>query len=104
MADLTVKVGDKGYYLNFTVQDSTGTAYTLTGYTITFKVWKADNPGTLWLSGACSIVVAASGTCRYLTTATDFPTAGDYVWELELTQSGVIENTETYTLKVESTG
>jgi len=104
MADLSIPANDKGYYLNFTVQDSTGTAYNLTDYTITLKVWSTNQPGTLLTSGACSIVVAASGTCRYLVTATDFTIKGTYSAELELTKSGVIESTVSFTIEVKESG
>lgn len=100
MATFTVPRNDKGYYLNFTVQDSTGTAFNLTSYTITLKIWSPGNPGTLLMSGACSIVSAAAGTCRYSVGATDFTLTGTYNMELELTQSGVIESTRLYTLEV----
>ena len=104
MSDLTVPKGDKGYNLNFTVKDSAGAAYNLTGYTVTLKVWEAGVSGTLILSGACSIDVAASGTCHYTITATDFTSVADYKMELELTKSGVIESTENYDLKIEESG
>jgi len=104
MADLTIPKGDKGFYINFTVKNADGTAFDLTGYTITLKVWASSVPGTLVVSGACSIVVAAAGTCRYLVTATDFTTINNYFLELELTQAGVIESTRKYTLEVTESG
>ena len=104
MADLAVRKGDYGYYLNFTVQDSDGVAYNLTGYTIKLKVWAAGSPGTLVVDGACPIVNAANGTCRYLVTNTSFAIAGDYVFELELTKTGIVESTKTYSLVVEESG
>lgn len=104
MADLTIPKGDKGYYLNFTVKDNSGTAYDLTDYTITLKVWSINAPDTLLVSGACSIVVAASGTCRYNVADGDFDTEGTYMLELELTKSGVIESTKAYTVDVVESG
>lgn len=99
MADLTIPQGDKGYYIQFTVQDSDGVAYNLTGYTITLKVWREGQPG-LVMSGACSILVAGSGTCRYLVVAGDFRQVGTYLAELELTKSGVVESTSNFELEV----
>ncbi len=104
MSDLTIPLNDKGYYLNFTVQDSTGAAYNLTDYTITLKVWAAGSSGTLIASGACAIVVAASGTCRYTITSTDFTVKGIYSAELELTKTGVIESTTAFTIEVKESG
>ena len=104
MADLTIPKGDKGYYINFTVTDSDDDAYDLTDYTITLKVWDPNEPTMLLTSGSCTIVVAASGTCRYLVTANDFITQGLFNIELELTKTGVIESTKTYTVLVEESG
>lgn len=100
MSDLTVPQGDKGYPLAFTVQNDAGTAYDLTNYTVTIKVWRKGIRGTPIVNSACTIDVAASGTCHYDIQASDFLTVGDYFVELELTQPGVIESTRRYTLEV----
>ena len=104
MADLTIPKGDYGYYLNFTVQDSDGDAYDLTGYTIKFKVWKPNFSGTLLVDGTCDIVVAASGTCKYLVVSGNFAVVDIYKFELELTKSGVVESTISKDLKVTESG
>lgn len=100
MADITIPKGDTGFTLVFTVQDSTGAAYNLTGYTITLKVWKQGKPDSPIVEGACSIVSASAGTCSRAVAATDFIVVGQYKCELELTKSGVIESTRSYTLEV----
>ena len=100
MADLTVAKGDFGFYLNFTVQNSDGTAFNLTGYVVTINVWQdVPRPAALF-TGNCPHVVAASGTCRYLVVTGDFPTKGAYRLELELTQAGVNISTRPYDLNV----
>ena len=101
MADMKVRKGDFGYYLNFTIQDSGETAYSLTGYTIKLKVWRPNKPSALLTNGSCDIVVAASGTCKYLVTASDFTAPGLFNMELELTKADVEESTRTYTILVE---
>lgn len=101
MADLTVPKGDYGFYLYFTVQDSTGTAFDLTDYTVTFKVWAQQVDPTPVVDHACTIIVAASGTCKYLVETGNFDVAGDYYWEIELTKTGAVESTRRYTLRVE---
>jgi len=101
MADLTVPQNDYGYYLGFTVKDSDGVAYPLTGYTITLKVWGTRTKDRI-LSGTCTPVIAASGTCRYLVTSTDFTKVGSYAAELELTKANVVESTESFSIEVES--
>jgi hypothetical protein len=104
MADMTVPKNDKGYYLSWTVKDSAGDAYNLTDYTIKLKVWSAGRPGTLIVDGTCNIVVAASGTCRYLVTATDFTLKGTHSAELELTKTDVAESTRMFTIEVTESG
>jgi len=101
---ITIPKGALGVQLNFTVYNNDGTAFNLTGLTITFKVWKAGVSGTLKVSGACPIDVAASGTCHYITIATDFDTQGRYLWELEFTKAGYVDNTDPGQLVVTESG
>jgi len=96
MADLIVSKGDFGFYLNFTVLDSDNSAFDLTDYTITLKVWDT----ALLFSGACDIVVAGAGTCKYLITVSDLSKAGNYALELELTKAGVELSTKKYNLEI----
>ncbi len=104
MADLTIPKGDYGYYINFTILDSDGVAYDLTGYTIKFKVWTPGFFNTLFLNGTCSIVVAGSGTCRYLVASGNFDIINIYSFELELTQTGVVESTKIKSLAITESG
>ena len=104
MAVLTIPKSDKGFYINFTVQDSAGVAYDLTGYTIKLKVWSPGISGTLLLTGTCNIVNATAGTCRYLIAATDFTIIGTYLAELELTKTNVVESTEPFRITVVESG
>lgn len=101
MADLTVPKADYGYAIAFTVQDSTGTAYNLTGYTVTLRVWEEylNTPKSLF-TGACTITVAASGTCSYSVASGNFPSVGTYKAELELTKTSVVESTASFTIEV----
>lgn len=101
MSKLTVAMGNFGYRLSFTVQDSSGTAYDITAYTVTLKVWKQGVPGTLVLTEACTPLVAADGTCYYDVQTGDFDTGGRYSAELELTIGATnVESTETFTITV----
>jgi hypothetical protein len=99
--ELTVPKGDYGYNLNFTVKKADDTAFPLTGYTITLKMWKPGVPGTILTSGACVIDVAASGTCHRVVASGDFDTVGQYYAELEMTQAGIVESTDTFVLNVQ---
>lgn len=100
MADITIPKDDMGFDLNFTVQNSSGSPYDLTGYTIKLKVWRAGSSGNLKVDGSCTIVDAAAGTCKYGVQANDFDTVGNYIAELELTKAGVRESTKTFSISV----
>lgn len=104
MADITVSQNDKGFYLLFTVKDSAGNAYNLAGYTIKLKVWLPRNPNKLIVNGSCEIVNGTNGTCKYSVAATDFTAVNIYNAELELTKTGIIESTETFTIEVKESG
>ncbi|KKL83826.1 hypothetical protein LCGC14_1970830, partial [marine sediment metagenome] len=95
MSKVIVKQNDFGYYLNFTVQNHDGTVFNLAGYTITLNVWRESRFPIILLAGACGIVVAADGTCRYLVVTGDFPDEGMFKYELEMTAVG--ENISTST-------
>ena len=100
MADITIAQNDKGFYISFTINDSTGVAYNLAGYTVKLKVWLANQYTTPIVTGDCEVVSAALGTCRYLVVATDFANINNYYGEIELTKSGVVESTEKFAIEV----
>jgi hypothetical protein len=104
MKTLTIPQKDKGYYLNFTLTDSTGAAINLATYTIKLQVWNPGKSETLILSGTCTIDSAPAGTCYYLLTATDFTVPGKYLAELQLSRTGVIESTENIQIIVQESG
>jgi hypothetical protein len=98
MADWDVKKDNYGFTQQFTVNQADGTAKNLAGLTVTLKVWNGD--GTLKFSGACTVTDAANGICTYDPIATDFDTVGDYKAELELSDTGYLEDTSTFTVSV----
>jgi len=77
---------DKLYDLNFTLHDASGVAVNLTGATLKFKAQKSDE-ATLAVDGTMTLVVPASGTCKYQVTVTDFDEAGTYNAEIQVTFS-----------------
>jgi len=109
MNRITIPKNDVGFKLEFTVQDSDGTAVDLTAYTaVTIKMWQAGTPGTLLLNKTCSNA-ADDGTCDYTIAAADFtggtyPAVGQYLAELELTMTNVIESTETFMITIVESG
>jgi len=98
--NISIPKGTYGIDINFTVYNNDGTAYNLTGLTVKLHVWKAGIPGTLIVDGSCTLVVAASGTCKYTVASGDFDTVGVYLWELEMTKASFEDNTETGRLTV----
>ena len=104
MADLTVIKGNYGFQLAITVKDSAGSAYDLSGYTVTFKMWAEAKPGELLVNAACSIVVAANGTCTYTVVSGDFKRAGVFKGCIELTATGKQESTIPWDIEVVDCG
>lgn len=84
MAITTIVRNDSGFPLDFTVQDSDGTAIDLTDSTILFKM-AIPFASTNKINSACTITVAADGTCRYVAQSGDFDTNGIYEVELQIT-------------------
>ena len=50
------------------------------------------------------VSAATSGLCYYDIISGDFDTAGDYVWELEMTKAGFVDNTISGLLTVTESG
>ncbi len=99
---VTVKKGNYGFVITFNVKNSDGTAKNLTGYTVTLKVWVLG-AASVKFTGACTVTDASGGVCTYTVAETNFDTVGSYLAELELTRSGVVEDTETFPILVEAT-
>lgn len=103
--NIIVPKGDKGFVLSFTCYQSGGsTVFNLTDYAVKFKVWKESAPEILLVSGSCVIVSAPAGTCSYTVASTDFPTAGEFLYELEATQTGIIVSFQSGKLTVTESG
>ena len=68
------------------------TAYSLSGYTLTIRIFKRWTSGDLFNKTA-DIVNAANGTWSYAVASSDMPTTGLYLIEVELSKSGEIMST-----------
>jgi len=101
-ARLTVATDDYGYSIPFVVQDSTATAFDITDYTVTLKVWAPSDPTTYIIDETCTQDTPASGTCHYTTADGDFDTAGTYLGKLLLTKTGESLSTEQFVLVVQT--
>jgi len=78
-----------------------GSAYDLTGKTITLYMKNRSTGATISLSGTPQGNPTA-GNAQFTVGATDFATIGNYDMEIEITQGGtLLEKTETYGLAIE---
>lgn len=84
---IEVVENDEKYDINFTVKDFEGVVIDLTGATIKLKV-AGIGEETLELDGTCSLVVAASGTCKYEVQNGELDTVAIYHAALRVTASG----------------
>ena len=102
METIVVHKGDKGYIILFPCTDSAGVAKDLTLYTINIKAWIPGNPETLIINSTCTkSVTPTDGYAYYTVTENDFAyNTVRYQAELELIQSGIIENTEQFVIIV----
>ena len=99
MADLVLNRNDSGFDIPFTVTDTDGAAYDLTAHIVTFNI--SDKKYVNKLAGACTLVVAASGTCKYTVVAGDLDLPkGDYLGELELATVGGLKLTNVAKMNV----
>lgn len=79
--------GNYGYDLEFALQDKDDNPVDLTGATsVLFLAKKIDDVYSI--GGACTIVEASEGTCRYPVKETDFPTSGQYIGEITASWEG----------------
>lgn len=80
---------DQGFDLNFTVQNADETVFNLTGATVVFKM-ALPGSAVSKISEECTLVVPASGTCKYTVQTGDLDTPGIYNAELQITIGTVI--------------
>lgn len=77
-----------------------GSAFDLTGSTVTFSMRPAD-ANVLKINGATAVITAAaSGTVSYSWTSTDVDTVGDYVGWLTYNMSGKTQDTSEFDITI----
>lgn len=76
---------DYGSPLAFNLQNADGSAFDLTGYSVTFRAQFGNTSGTK-VSGAMAVTGAAAGACTYTPQAADFDEAGSY--NVQITATG----------------
>ena len=99
MQTFEVQQGSYGWNMDFTCTDSSGTAFNLTGYTATLKVWK-EGRTTMYLSGGCTTDVAASGTCHYSVLTTNFDEIYKFYARIEATKASTVVKFEKFWIDV----
>jgi len=83
---INVVTGDSGYNLSFTLQNSDGTAFNLTGATVTIKMQLVGYDTVT--TGTLTVVSAPAGTCTYTVASTDFPADGNYNVQIDCAFTG----------------
>lgn len=103
---LYIPRGDYGFDIDFALTDSACTAFNLSGYTLTLKVWKPGKPNDLLLSGSMSITTppGTDGLCYYTVASGDFDVEGTFTAEVEGTRLGVKISWQTFDLIVTESG
>ena len=107
MTETTLVAGDYGYYLTFYLKEynpltALTSSFDLTNAnTINFKAQKYGET-TLKVSGICNPVTATLGICRYQVQSGDFDSAGDYISEVEVVESGAINTWRNIHIQVDS--
>lgn len=103
---ITLLQDDFGQLINFTIQNSTGTAFDLTGYTVRLKVWTPSDSRAMRVNSLCTITnpPGTDGLCTYVVKSGDFPTRGQYKGELEIIGTSYKESTRAFEITVEESG
>ena len=82
-----IKQGDRKEYLVATLKDSNGNAIDVSGLTVKF-IMAADTSTTPVINGACTLTDPSNGIVTYEWQAGDTSTAGTYIAEFQIDDSG----------------
>ncbi len=96
--NLFVKKGDYGYIIQAEVRKADTSPYSLNGFTVKMKVWVKDGALKWTIDG--TITDPTSGKVDFPILITHFTDIGTFDGEIELTKSGVVESTRTFSLIV----
>lgn len=86
---IDIVAGDKGYSLTFTLENSDGTAYDITGMECNLKV-QVQGGSALAFTGAMTVTGGAAGQCQYTVLDGDFDDVGPYYAEIEVSGGGTV--------------
>lgn len=98
---ITIPQNDCGYELTFTLYDSNGNLRDISTYSAKLIIWSSGNQTTPILNEDCDLVDGGTtGRCKYTVQADDFNTVGSYKGEIELTKTGIIESSVSFSVSV----
>lgn len=86
---IDIVAGDKGYALTFTLENSDGTAFDITGMDCSLKVQK-QGESSLAFTGSMTVTDGAAGMCEYSVAEGDFDDQGSYYAEIEVSGGGSV--------------
>lgn len=85
MIKINAVQNDKGYDLQFTLQDNSGVAVDLTGVTTLYFKAQHEDASAIGFSGSMTVLNAPAGECSYTVANGNFALAGEYYAEIEAT-------------------
>jgi len=97
------KLNNFGFNILFKITEAdTQEPKDLTGYDAKFLMW-VPGSSEVYLDGECRIHDADKGECIYLVKDGDFDRLGIYYAEIQLSRTGVLEDTETFEVTIYGT-
>ena len=81
--------GEVGTTYTFTLQDAAGNAIDLTGKTVTLKYKPKEGGSTT--SRTLTVTNAVGGVCTHTLVSGDTSTAGDFMYDFEISSSGYLD-------------
>ena len=98
---LTVSQGDYGYAITDTLEDSNGTAFDLSNYTVKLHTWIPGRPDKLIVNANATVISNAAGTVSYTVKVGDFTYMGIVNAEWEATKANVKQSFPTSSFQIE---
>jgi len=88
MTLIKVYANDKGYDIQFTLQDANGDPIDLENITSLSLKAQKQGASVVALTGAMTVISAALGTCKYVVQENELATPGDYYAEIQASFTG----------------
>jgi hypothetical protein len=75
---IEVSQNNYSHVISDILENSDGSPFNLTGYTVNFVLWHPSFPQYILVNNAASVVTPASGTVQYSVQKADFPQVGTF--------------------------